>query len=253
MNRCDRPGPIAGRIAYRAARLAAVALLVAACTPAPAPQGINDPWEEHNRRMHELNRALDGTILRPASLALGRGEPGPVRMAVSSFARNADLPRMVANDVLQGKVEDAVVNTFRFAVNTLFGVAGLFDPASDMGLYARETDFGETMHVWGFREGAYLELPLIGPSTERDAAGRIVDLVFNPLRFVLPARGRTAVTLLDIGSRIGDRARFSATIDSILYESADSYAQLRLLYLQNRRFQLLGDDAFEEFEDPYAE
>ncbi len=94
----------------------------------------------------------------------------------------------------------------------------------------------------------------------RDATGTLVDLVTNPVRLAVPAREARAANALKLLSRLGDRERFSATFESVLYDSADSYAQARLLYLQNRRFQLEGgnpsasDDAFiDPYEDPYAE
>jgi len=112
------------------------------------------------------------------------------------------------------------------------------------------------MHVWGVGEGPYLELPVLGPSTERDAIGRVVDIFSNPLLFLLPAPQRYVTTLAGAASKVGDRYRFGSTIDSILYESADGYAQARLLYLENRRFQLgeVSDETYlDPYEDPYGE
>ena len=97
-----------------------------------------------------------------------------------------------------------------------------------------------------------MELPVIGPSTERDAAGKVVDLFLNPLKYPMTGEQRAGVFVLGFASRLSDRDQFSQTIDSILYESADSYAQARLLYLQNRRFQLGGEGTFDNF-DPYED
>jgi len=124
----------------------------------------------------------------------------------------------------------------------------------------KPTDFGETLHVWGAGEGAYVELPFLGPSTARDATGTLVDLVLNPIQLLLPPDEAMAATVTKLFSRLGDRDRFSATVESILYDSADSYAQARLLYLQNRRFGLGqagaaegADGAFiDPYEDPYG-
>lgn len=250
--------PLAGA-AILAASLAAG---LAGCGPAPIESGINDPFEAHNRQVHSLNKRVDRALLGPGSQAYGTAVPEPVRQGVQNVASNLDMPRMVVNDILQGRVEDAVANSFRFAVNSTFGLAGLLDPATDMGLNARDTDFGETLHVWGLREGRYLELPLLGPSTERDAAGKVADFALNPLRYAAPTAERNAITGLSVFSRFGDRYRFSGTVESILYESADSYAQARVLYLQNRRFQLGGTegtgndiyaDPYSEAADPYAD
>ena len=114
-----------------------------------------------------------------------------------------------------------------------------------MGLPARESDFGQTLHVWGVDEGAYLELPFLGPSTQRDATGDVVDFVLNPLRYAELDEARAAITAAQVGEGLGDRYRLSVVIDEVLYQSADSYAQTRSLYLQNRRFEL-GEDAARE-------
>jgi len=235
--------------------LAATGLL-GACAAAPAPQVINDPNEADNREIHAFNRAIDSAILKP--LTAGQtGEPGLVGQGIGNFASNLDLPGAVVNNLLQLRIGQAAENTLRFGVNTVLGIGGLFDPATALGVEGRDSDFGETLHVWGAPEGAYVELPLLGPSTDRDTFGMVVDYALNPLRFVIPKPERSVVTAAGIASTLGDRGRYSETVDSILYDSADSYAQARLLYLQNRRFELgqtSGDDDFEDpYEDPYAE
>lgn len=231
----------------------AAAGLLGACSAAPpGPGGINDPYEAENRARHEINRALDRSFLKPSSEAYGAAVPPAVTEAVSNLAATADLPLAVVNGVLQGRIGDAVHNTLRFALNATVGLAGLVDVAADLGLEPRPTDFGETLHVWGVPEGAYLEVLVLGPSTERDFAGRIVDFALNPLRFVLPDRYAPATAAASIAARFGDRYRYRDFVEAILYESADSYAQARLLYLQNRRFRL-GDSAAEEAFDPYED
>jgi phospholipid-binding lipoprotein MlaA len=214
--------------------------------------GINDPYEADNRRMHAFNKALDSAVVGRGAEGFAAAVPEPVRRGIGNVADNLDLPRLVVNGVLQGRAEDALANTFRLAINTTVGLGGLLDPATAMGLPVRQTDFGETLHVWGWGEGRYLELPVLGPSTERDALGKVVDAALNPLRYALPPAERNAAIALGVLSRLDDRARFSGTVDSILYESADSYAQARLLYLQNRRFEL-GGEAGADYEDPYED
>jgi phospholipid-binding lipoprotein MlaA len=234
-----------------------LALTLAACAaPPPAEGPVSDPFEAQNRRFHAINKGADRYALRPASRLYGRGVPGPLREGVSNFAENLSTPGSVVNDVLQGEVEDAGHNFFRFAINSTLGVAGLFDPATSIGLPERESDFGQTLHVWGAPEGAYLELPLLGPSTQRDFAGRVVDVVLNPLRHAASDEVRQAATLAEIGDGLDTRYRFGNTIDSILYDSADSYLQTREAYLQNRRFELGGDqvqDYVNPYDDLYAE
>lgn len=230
--------------------------VLAGCAAPPAPD-VNDPYEAANRRTHEFNRSLDRALVRPAATAYVTVLPAPVTQGVSNFAGNLGLPSTVANALLQARFADAAHNTSRFLVNSTIGIGGLFDPAGAMGLTEREADFGGTLHAWGMGEGAYLELPFIGPSTERDALGLVVDTLADPLDHMLPKPERYYAKAAKIGSKLGDRGRYADTVDSILYESADSYAQARLLYLQNRRYELgqeVSDDAFvDPYEDIYAD
>jgi phospholipid-binding lipoprotein MlaA len=245
---------------FAASGLALLALT--ACAPAPQVSGIHDPHEAMNRKFHAVNRAVDRVILRPASKAYAV-LPQPVERGVANFANNLDTPGDVVNNLLQGRVGPAAQNSLRFATNVIFGLGGVFDTATALGLPGVETDFGETLHLWGAGEGAYVEVPFLGPSTTRDFAGTLVDLAANPVRLAVPQPEADIATLAKAGSRLGDRARYSETVDSVLYGSADSYAQLRLLYLQNRRFELGqtdgaaqdgGNDGFvDPYEDPYGQ
>ncbi len=232
--------------------LSVVCLMALSACAASGPGEVTDPYEQRNREVHRGNKHLDTTIVRPVSQAYGNSVPAPVRKGVSNFAGNLSMPSMVVNDVLQVRLGDAISNTARFVVNSTVGIAGLFDPASAIGLTERDTDFGETLHVWGFREGAYLELPVLGPSTERDAIGTVVDVILDPVGHVVPEGIRNTRTTAAVAARIGDRHQYSDTVDSILYDSADSYSQARLLYLQNRRFEL-GADQDQQYIDPYED
>jgi phospholipid-binding lipoprotein MlaA len=246
----------------RALRISALvaAGLLSACGGQTGPGGINDPFEPANRKVHAFNKGVDRVLVGPASKGYGI-VPEPVKRAVGNVADTLDLPGDIANNLLQFRLADAGDNTVRLLANLTFGLGGLIDFASFAGVEGKPTDFGETLHVWGVGEGPYLELPLAGPSTARDTVGMVVDLALDPVRLALPKKEANAVTILKLFSRLGDRDRFSDTVDSLLYESADSYAQARLLYLQNRRFQL-GQDAGgagasgtsdDGFIDPYAD
>ena len=225
---------------------------LAACSPGAANNGISDPNEAQNRSVHAFNLALDRNLLRPIANGADDALPDPVVEGVSNFAENLELPGRVVNNVLQLHLGKAVENTVRFAINSTIGIGGLFDPATAAGVYGKKTDFGETLHVWGVDEGNYVELPFLGPSTDRDALGQVVDFALDPLKLFLP-RDSNMPLIAKIAGKIADRGRYSETVDSILYDSADSYAQARLLYLQNRRFELGQAPADENFEDPYAE
>lgn len=251
--------PLISRRASPISALLVSACLVAGCAAPSGPDAINDPFEPANRKVHAFNKGVDRALIGPASQGVGI-LPEPVKRGVGNLADTLSLPGDIANNLLQLRVADAGQNTLRLATNLTFGLAGLFDFSSAIGLDGKPTDFGETLHVWGVGEGPYLELPLAGPSTARDTVGMIVDTALDPVSSALPVREANAVALVRLFSRLGDRDRFSDTVDSILYDSADSYAQARLLYLQNRRFSLTrgtitgGADAADDgFIDPYAD
>lgn len=234
--------------------------LLAGCAAAPSDPGINDPLEPLNRATHGLNKGLDTVAVRPASKVYGTVVPDPVRRGVNNVADTLELPGVIANDLLQLKVEQAVTNTLRLGLNLTFGLAGINDFASAAGLPKTDNDFGATLATWGVGEGPYVELPALGPSTARDTVGTAVDIAFNPLGNVFSGGDAAAVTAAEVLSKLDSRFRYSGTVDSILYESADSYAQARLLYLQNRRFELGqeapagADDGFiDPYEDPYGQ
>jgi phospholipid-binding lipoprotein MlaA len=235
----------------------AVAAGLAGCGPAPIAQGINDPDETQNRAVHAVNKEVDRNVLRPVSQAYGATVPRPGQILIANVGGNVGLPSAIANGLLQADVGGAAQNTMRFLINTTVGIGGIFDPATAIGVPEVPTDFGETLHRWGVPEGAYVELPLLGPTTDRDMLGMAVDVFLNPLRFVLPTAEANWATGFQIAAGVGARSRYADTIDSVLYESADSYAQSRLLYLQNRRFELgqnsLDEDFVDPYEDPYGE
>jgi phospholipid-binding lipoprotein MlaA len=230
------------------------ALTVAGCTPAPQGGGVNDPYEAMNRQIHEFNKDLDQALLRPAGQAAAQ-LPVEIRQPIINFSDNAGLPGAVVNNLLQADIGGATTNTLRFLINSTVGVFGLLDPAGAIGVAEVDTDFGETLAVWGVPEGAYLELPGLGPSTERDAAGRLVDFLIDPLDGLARDLEATDVarwsTPALVAEQVIERGLFGDTLDSILYESADSYAQTRLIYLQNRRFEV-GEAAGDAYVDPYA-
>lgn len=197
-----------------------------------------DPYEKTNRSIHAFNRGLDRIAFRPASKGYVTVVPEPMVNSFSYFAENLSLPGQMVNAVLQGDLRTAGNALARFSINSTVGFLGLADPASEFEIPEVDTDFGETLHKWGVGEGAYVELPGFGPSTTRDAVGIIADFFTNPITFARQNPADNIGVYAEIVRRLGDRGRYSDTIDSILYESADSYAQARLIFLQNRRFEL---------------
>ncbi len=251
-----------------AATALVLASLLSGCatqTAEPLARGeVFDPFESTNRQIHEFNKVIDRNFFRPASTGYVSIIPAPIVSSFTNFSENLSTPGDVLDALLQGDLEAAGNGVFRFIVNSTIGFAGLGDPASAFQIPLVDTDFGETLHVWGFGEGAYVELPLLGPSTQRDAVGVIVNLLTNPLAFAPDMPIKNIGLYAEVLEQMDDRGNFAATIDAILYESADSYAQARIIFLQNRRFELAGDgpgaylglyhDPFADiYGDPYAE
>lgn len=243
----------------------ALGLALIAALAACSGGGGDDPYEPMNRRVHAFNVGLDAKVISPLTRPLRRHEAAaqadaapqadPDALSLTDGLANAGgnlgLPAKAVNGLLQGRPGAAWQNGARFLVNSTLGVGGLLDPAGrEFALAEVDTDFGQTMQVWGLPEGAYLELPLLGPSNERDAAGKVVDWLINPLKYVLNDNGRVAATAVRVVGKAGDRAKYGDTLDSVLHDSADSYTQTKLLYQQHRRHEL-GEEA--ETIDPYAE
>jgi len=229
-------------------------VLVAGCTqpdPALTRGAPFDPYEAENRRMHAFNRSIDRAVLRPAGTGYSKAIPDDIETVIGNFSNNLSLPAAIANSILQGNGKAATEDFYRFLVNTTIGLGGLFDTATDLNMPAENgADFGQTLYVWGVNEGPYLELPLMGPATTRDAVGKAVDIFTNPLSYVVGTPETYYGTAAAVSSRLSARGRYSDAIDSVLYDSADSYAASRSLYLQNRRFKV-GKDGSDNYLDPY--
>ena len=240
---------------HRAIALVLVVSFLGACAgsngTAITPEGINDPNEDRNRSVHEFNRSLDRAFIRPAGVGYSNFVPDGLEDGITNFALNLEEPKNMVNSLLQGNLRGAGLSLFSFVTNSTLGFAGIIDATRELGIPENETDFGETLFVWGVGEGNYVELPFLGPSTQRRTAGLVVDLFTNPLSAVFDSRSRFFyLTPAGFASGLSARGRFTDTIDSVLYESADSYAQARLIYLQNRRFRL-GDAESSTEIDPF--
>lgn len=253
--RSQNPPIVLSNVAVRVSRLALVGLvaLVSACSSPQGLEDIHDPYESSNRKVHALNKSLDRAVLRPVARAYTDIVPKPVLIGISNFSNFLDLPGNVVNDLLQLNLGNALKNSGRFVINGTVGVLGLYDAAAEVGLYAEDSDFGETLHVWGIGEGAYLELPVMGGSTTRDATGIVVDALFNPMTAVMTDYWKLSGTGVKTLDMLGERGRFGSTVDSVLYDSADSYSQSRLFYLQSRRHELGLELAEEDYFDPYED
>ena len=197
---------------------------------------IADPLEPMNRVFFDFNQFLDTLLVRPAAELYRNVLPEPVRDSVRNFLRNLSSPVVFFNDLLQGEGKRAETTFNRFLINTTLGVVGLFDVAYDMGHPYHDEDFGQTLAVWGADEGIYLVLPILGPSTTRDATGIVVDIFLDPLTYV--AAGYDIEEWFyprRIVGGIDTRSRNIETLDQLKRESLDFYSLIRSIYRQHRR------------------
>ena len=224
----------------------ATILGVAACATADpqAELSATDTHEGFNRKMLDFNLALDRNVLRPAAQGYDVVTPTLVKHLLGNGFSHLELPADFINYLLQGEIDPALETLGRFTINTVLGAGGLLDPATEFGLPRDETDFGITLGKHGVDEGTYWMLPIIGPTTTRDAFGGIVDLAFSPTTYLsavdsdltpIVPLGMTATETIDNRDRNGD------LIDDLLYESEDPYISLRSIYLQRRRSEVAGE------------
>jgi phospholipid-binding lipoprotein MlaA len=218
-------------------RLAAVlvALLLSSCAARRPDTPEHDPWEGINRKMFVFNDKLDVYALEPAATGWSKVTPLRVRTSISNFFSNLRFPIVTANDLLQGKVLAAGNDIGRFAVNTTVGVLGFFDPASGWGLERRDEDFGQTLGVWGVPSGPYLVIPLLGPSTVRDAAGQAVDVAFAVTPWFVDTWILVAARTFDA---VDERSLYLQEVRDAKASALDYYAFVRNAYLQRRNAQL---------------
>ena len=218
------------------ALMTACIILLAGCASAPPDYTTQtkDPWEKFNRTIYAFNDKLDKNVARPVARTYVRAVPAPARNRFHDFISNLGEPVTIVNDVLQGKLKQTLQDTGRFLVNSTVGLLGFFDPASNIGLPHHDEDLGQTLAHWGVPSGPYLVLPVLGPSTVRDAGGLYVDTYADPPKQDMPPRYRNAVTIMDgIDTRAG-LMQANSSIDS----AYDPYAFVRDAYLQNRRYKI---------------
>lgn len=205
--------------------------------------GVADPLERPNRAFHSFNKGVDTILVRPLSKGYGYVVPQTIKHVVNNELRYVSLPGSFANSVLQGDVERAGDTLARFVVNGTMGGLGALDPATEMNIPEHDEDFGQTLAVWGVGAGPYVELPLLGPTTLRHLAGRVVDAPLDPLSYIDTGVSSTAISLGKRATTIVDaRYRFGPAIDEALYEVPDSYVTVKNLYLQRRKNAILNGD-----------
>lgn len=205
-------------------------LLLAAC--AGSSGNPADPYESFNRSMYSVNKALDKAALRPAAKVYDAVVPSVVDERIDNALANIGELGNIGNALLQGKFKKVAISTGRLVINSTFGLAGLFDPATPLGLAKQDEDFGQTLAHWGIGDGPYLMLPLLGPSTVRDLVGRPVDGQIGVSEQVDDVPTRNTVMGLDI---LNSRQSLFP-LEGHLEEALDEYAFVRDAYLQRRQY-----------------
>ncbi|WP_206950923.1 MlaA family lipoprotein [Trinickia acidisoli] len=216
--------------------LAAAALAGCASVQTPTP---GDPLEGLNRTVFKFNDTVDTYALKPVAKGYKWAVPQPVRSSVTNFFSNIGDVYVAANELLELKIADGVGDVMRVVINTVFGVGGLFDVATLAKLPRHSADFGVTLGHYGVPAGPYLVLPLLGPSTVRDAAGLVVDYYGNPLSYVQPSSVSWALYGVNL---VNTRANLLTTVDVLSAAAIDKYSFVRNAYLQRRRFLISDGD-----------
>ena len=209
---------------------------------------VKDCFETVNRGMFAFNQALDNVIFEPVAKGY-RYIPSPIRTGTSNALSNLSNLITIPNNLLQGDVGMAGVNTIRFVLNTTLGILGIWDPAQVLGFEKKEKeDYGQTLGSWGIGPGCYLVLPVLGPSTARDAVGTFANFVGgDPWYNVTVANDTNYFKDSDyyttrITSGVDYRAKNIESFDNLEKNSIDFYASIRSLYLQDRQQKILNSD-----------
>jgi len=212
------------------------------------PKPVKDCFETVNRGMFAFNQALDNVIFEPVAKGY-RYIPSPIRTGTSNTLSNLSNLITIPNNLLQGDVETAGVNTIRFVLNTTLGILGIWDPAQVLGFEKKEKeDYGQSLGSWGIGPGCYLVLPVLGPSTVRDAVGTFANFVGGEPWYNVTVMNDTNYFkdsdyyTTRITSGVDFRAKNIESFDNLEKNSIDFYASIRSLYLQDRQQRILNSD-----------
>ena len=206
----------------------------------------NDPFEEINRTTFKINNSLDKSIARPVAKTYRSLTPDFLEKGISNVIFNIEDISICLNNLLQGKVKNGLSDVGRIIINSRLGIGGIFDIASSVGLAKHDEDFGQTLAVWGVPHGPYVVLPILGPSTLRDAASLIPDAFLSPSIILDHERTIYSLKFLDL---IDTRARYLG-FESIVV--GDQYLFFKDAYYQNRQYEEkdgLVEDTFDIFDD----
>ena len=224
---------------------------------------VKDCFETVNRGVFAFNQALDKIFFEPVAKGY-RFLPKPIRSGTSNALNNLSNVVTIPNNILQGQLKDAGVNSLRFVINSTLGIVGIFDVASYYGLSKRDKeDYGQTLGTWGFKEGCYFVLPVLGPTTVRDSIGSLANFSGGDAWYNVTVRNNTEhfedadyyISRLTAG--VDFRAKNLESYESLEKNSLDLYASGRSLYLQDRQRKIknidkttetMNDDDWEEID-----
>jgi len=209
--------------------------------PALAQANEEDPWQSYNRFMFRVNDNVDAYTLKPLAKGYQAVTPQFLEDGVHNVFRNIGDVGNLANNLLQGKLHDAGVDGGRLIFNTTFGLLGFFDVGTAMGLQRSDEDFGQTMGAWGLGSGPYVVLPLLGPSTVRDAFGKVPDSMLAAPAFIDHVPTRNVV----FGVQAVDLRASLLSAERLV--SGDKYTFVRNAYLQNREFRVRDGQVEDDF------
>jgi phospholipid-binding lipoprotein MlaA len=216
---------------------------------APPEVSKADPWERWNRKVYSFNDAVDVAVIKPVATAYVKVVPEPVRAGVNNFYGNFSDAWSAVNNVLQGKVVEGLQDVMRVGTNTVFGLAGVFDVASEIGLDRHNEDFGQTLGRWGVGAGPYIVWPLLGPSTVRDSLAMPLDRAVSPSLLLGSDVARAG--LLGIGL-VNERANLLPTTRMLDDMALDKYSFVRDAYLQRRRSLVYDGNEPPEDDEPVS-
>jgi phospholipid-binding lipoprotein MlaA len=235
--------PLATKKSLGWASAALVLALLQGCATGPNANPA-DPLEPLNRTVFKFNDGLDRAVIKPVATAYQNVTPALVRTGVTNFFGNISDVWSVVNNVLQAKPQAAIESFFRVTTNTLWGLGGIFDVASDMKIPKHSENFGQTLGHWGVASGPYLVLPVLGPSPVRDSLGTLVDsqgdLVTQGVDNISVRNSLVGLRLVNL------RANLLGVEDFLEQASLDKYTFARDIYLQRHRSSRAVDAPAEE-------
>ena len=234
-------------------------LFVAGCAAQPAaPKDLRspaDPWEPLNRNISGFNNGLDKVTLKPIAKVYQVIIPQFIRTGIGNFSANLRTPLNAINHLLQGKGKDSLSESGRFLANSTFGLGGILDVATDMGLEQKNEDFGQTFATWGVPAGPYVVVPILGPRMLRDAFSIPLNFAADPLWYYKNSSVRDKIyfaRLIDVRERL-------FTAEQLLEGSTDRYISVREAYIQHREYEIydgdppIDEDFYDDFDDEFED